>query len=320
MRFPTCRNGCPAAQNYQADDTLETPLSRQRVTGRLSNERFVFGEERFADVDGYRMRYLRAGSGPPVVLIHGLMAHSFSWRFNLPALSRKYSVYAVDLLGIGYSERPPLGTLPMDLPRTAQRMLRWMKNEGIQSAAVVGTSHGGGIAIAMASLDRQHDSGLISKLILVAPVNPWTTVGHKRTKLFSTRLGGVLLKALVPWLGIRRSTMLGRMYGDPRKLTQETFEGYRRPLMMAGSIDYGVSICKTWASDIKFLRECVEHIVEMSILLIWGDRDRMVPVQSAEKLSRHLKKSRLVVFHGVGHLPYEECPDEFNRVLLEFLG
>lgn len=282
--------------------------------------RYIFGEECWAEMEGYWMRYLRAGSGPPLVLLHGLMAHSFSWRFNWQVLSKKHTVYAVDLLGIGYSDRPPVGAIPLDLPHTAERMLRWMQQEGIRNAAVVGTSHGGGLAIAMANLDQKRHSGLISKLILVSAVNPWTTVGHKRTKLFSTRLGGLMLKALVPWLGIKRSIMLGRMYGDRTKLTRETFLGYRKPLMLPRSIDYGIGIAKSWATDIPYLKGCIEQISSLPILLVWGDRDRMVPLKSGEELNRHLKNSRLVELPGVGHLPYEENPAEFNRALLEFLG
>jgi pimeloyl-ACP methyl ester carboxylesterase len=298
---------------------LETPLTQQNSKSALPPARYVFGDECWADIDGYRMRYLRAGNGPPIVLIHGLMAHSFSWRFNLPVLAQKFTVYAVDLLGIGYSDRPPKGAFSYDLPSTADRMLRWMQKLGIHDASVLGTSHGGGLSIAMASQDQQQRSALIARLVLAAPVNPWTTVGHKRTKLFSTRLGGLMLKAIVPWLGIKRSVMLGRMYGDRKKLTQETFEGYRTPLMMPGTIDYGIAIARSWRADIAHLAVCVDHILNLPVLLIWGDRDVMVPLASGKKLNQYLKNSRLVVFPGVGHLPYEENPDEFNRILLEFL-
>ena len=60
-------------------------------------------EERFVSVDGAQMRYLRAGVGPALVLLHGLMGYSFSWRFSIPALSRHATVYAVDMLGTGFS-------------------------------------------------------------------------------------------------------------------------------------------------------------------------------------------------------------------------
>jgi pimeloyl-ACP methyl ester carboxylesterase len=66
----------------------------------------VAAEERFVTVDGARVRYLQAGSGPPLILLHGLMGYSFSWRFTIPALSRHATVYAPDQLGTGFSDRP----------------------------------------------------------------------------------------------------------------------------------------------------------------------------------------------------------------------
>ena len=63
--------------------------------------------ERWAEVDGHRMRYLCGGSGPALVLVHGLLGYSFSWRHALPVFSQKNTVYAVDMLGAGFSDRPP---------------------------------------------------------------------------------------------------------------------------------------------------------------------------------------------------------------------
>ncbi len=286
---------------------------------QVPKDRFTFGEECWADLGGYRMRYLRAGSGPPLVLIHGLLAHSFSWRFNWEALARKYTVYAVDLLGTGYSDRPPVGAVSYSLPETAVRMLLWMQSVGIRNAALLGTSHGGGLALAMAALDRKQGTGLISKLILVAGVNPFTTVGHTRAKIFGSWVGALLLRLITPWAGLSRAVFLERMYGDPRQITQETLDGYRQPLTLPRSIDYGIAIAKSWASDIPYLAGCVEAVSDIPTLLLWGSRDRLVPLPSGEELKRHLKKAKLIAMAGIGHLPYEECPEEFNRVLLEFL-
>lgn len=271
-------------------------------------------------MDGYRMRYLRAGKGPAIVLIHGLLGYSFSWRFNWEVLAKQHTVYAVDLLGIGYSDRPPMGAASFALPNTAERMLRWMGAEGIRNATLLGTSHGGGVAIAMASLDQQRRTGLIAKLVLVSAVNPWTTVGHTRVRFFRTRLGGAMLKVAAPWLAISRSAMLGRMYGDRSKVTKETFVGYRKPTLLPRSIEYGLEIVQTWDKDILYLRNCVEHIETLPTLLIWGDRDNLVPLTSARELKNHLKNSELMIMNGIGHLPYEERPEEFNQILLRFLN
>lgn len=286
---------------------------------RLHPDRFVFGEERWATVSGHRMRYLRAGSGPPLVLIHGIFGYAFSWRFNWEALARQFTVYAVDLLGIGFSDRPIAWSVPFDLPATADRMLDWMSQTGIRDAVLLGTSHGGGLALAMAARDRQKGSGLIRKLVSVAGVNPWTTRGHKRAAVFGHPIGGAIFKMLAPIVGVPKLSMLERMYGDNSLLTDATRNGYSQSVDLPRSIDYGIAICRSWRGDLAYLRAAIETIGDLPTLLIWGRRDKVVPLASGEELKRHLKNAKLVVMDRAGHLPYEEYPEEFNRILLEFL-
>src|SRR6202040_2936279 len=79
-------------------------------------------EECWMDLDGARVRYLRAGSGPPLILLHGLLAYSFSWRFTLQSLAPYATVYAPDLLGAGFSDRPR--DIDHSMRATARRVLR----------------------------------------------------------------------------------------------------------------------------------------------------------------------------------------------------
>ncbi len=265
------------------------------------------------------MRYLRAGSGPPLVLIHGLLGYSFSWRFNWEALAREFTVYAVDLLGIGYSERPPVGSVPYDLNSTAQRMLDWMASVGIRDSVLVGTSHGGGLALVMTARDRQEKRGLIGKLVSVDGVNPWTPVGHLRAKIFGHPVGSAVFKMLAPVLGMARLAMLERMYGDNSRITRETLEGYRRALELPRSLDYGIAVARQWQSDLACLPEAIEQIGDLPALVIWGKKDKVVPLSSGIQLQQHLKNAQLEVMDRAGHLPYEEYPEEFNHILLRFL-
>ncbi len=286
---------------------------------QLRPDRFIFGEECWSTVAGHRMRYLRAGSGPALVLIHGLFGYSFSWRFNWEALAKEFTVYAVDLLGMGFSDRPLPGALPYDLPTTADRMLAWMAQTAIRDAVLLGTSHGGGLALAMAARDRQKGSGLIRILVPVAGVNPWTTRGHKRAAIFGHPIGGAFFKMLAPIVGIPKLSMLEQMYGDNSRLTDATREGYQMGLDQPRTIDYGIAICRTWRSDLAYLRTAVEQIGDLPTLLLWGRKDNVVPLVGGEELKRHLKNAKLVVMDQAGHLPYEEYPEEFNRILLNFL-
>src|SRR5271166_5857571 len=94
-------------------------------------------EERSVTIEGVTWRYWYAGSGPPLLLIHGFMGYSFSWRFNVEPLSRYFSVYAMDLPGCGFSQqtREPECTIAGD----AAKMMRFMDHFGIGEADVVGS-------------------------------------------------------------------------------------------------------------------------------------------------------------------------------------
>src|SRR6185369_10897180 len=131
---------------------------------------------------------------------------------------------------------------------------------------LVGTSHGGGLALVMAAHDKQQGRGLISKLVSVAGVNPWTPVGHLRAKI------------LAPLLGAARLAMMERMYGDNSRISQETLEGYRRHLELPRSLDYGIAIARSWESDLACLPELIEKIGDLPTLLIWGKKDKVVPM------------------------------------------
>lgn len=287
---------------------------------KLPSQRYVFGEECWSKVGGYQMRYLRAGTGPPLVLVHGLMGYSFSWRHNFEALSRHYTVYAIDLVGIGFSERPPESGLVLNLKSIAQRLLEWMRELKLEQAVLVGTSHGGGIAILMTDLDRKQGSDLIGELILVCSVNPWSRVGRRRTRFFGNRLVATCARRLRPMVLLVKHWALGRMYGDPAKVSAETRAGYDAPLAIPGTMDYLLGIVRFWKPDMDELKDVLERINDMRVLLLWGTKDSAVPLESAYELRKRLPRSELVVLDGVGHLPYEEAPTEFNRAILQYLG
>src|SRR5579863_2956333 len=96
-------------------------------------------------MEGCRMRYLRAGSGPPLILLHGLLGYSFSWRFTIPALAPYATVYAPDLLGAGFSDRA--FTLDHSMRAIARRVVRFAEKLNLASLDLLGTSHGGGVAM-----------------------------------------------------------------------------------------------------------------------------------------------------------------------------
>jgi len=135
-------------------------------------------EEHWLELPDGRMRYLKVGSGPALILIHGLLGYAFSWRFTMPALAPYATVYAIDNLGAGFSSVSE--GMDCSVCATAERVLQFADAIGIRQFDVLGTSHGGGVAIMTAAISRQRRESRVRRLILVAPVNPWSPKTKKK--------------------------------------------------------------------------------------------------------------------------------------------
>jgi pimeloyl-ACP methyl ester carboxylesterase len=262
----------------------------------------------------HRMRYLSAGSGPPLLLVHGLLGYSFSWRFTIPALAQHSTVYAIDMLGTGFSDRPP--GLDCSFKASAERLLRFMDKTGLDSCDLLGTSHGGAVAMLAAALAPDR----IPRLILVDPVNPWSAHGKRLTAFLSNPLVAPLFVNLSPHVRSLHEFYHRRMFGNPRRIPPDSLEGYLKPMHIPGSYEYAIAVTRTWNRDLKELESMLPRIAQIPTLLIWGSLDTAVDPASAVPLRQCFNDCRLVTFEGAGHLPYEEVPEEFNRAVAEFLS
>jgi len=278
-----------------------------------AKQKFVV-QERWITLDGARMRYLCAGSGPALLLVHGLLGYSFSWRFTIPALAQHATVYAVDLMGTGFSDRPP--DLDCSFRASAQRLLRFMDATGIASCDLLGTSHGGAVSMMLAALASKR----IRRLILVDPVNPWSAHGKHLSVLLSNPVVAPMFLTLAPRVRILDEFYHRRMFGDPRRIPADSLEGYRKPMRIPGSYEYGLAVLRSWNRDLRELESVLPLIADIPTLLTWGTLDTAVDPASAQQLQQRFRDCRLLKFEGVGHLPYEEAPEEFNRAVIAFLS
>jgi pimeloyl-ACP methyl ester carboxylesterase len=314
---------------FAQDDKTVTAAELEVATG-LAPALSSGVEECWMDLDGARMRYLRtspllakdarngAPSGRALILVHGLLGYSFSWRYTMPALAPYATVYAPDLLGAGFSDRP--AGLDHSLRGTAQRLLRFISGLGVSSFDLLGTSHGGAVAMMLAAECLGGDSGMrVRRLVLVAPVNPYSAHGRRLAPFLGSKFGAALFR-----FGIARMSFLYpyghvRMYGDRSRIPPGTLEGYVAPLAKPGLFEHALSIVRTWTEDLEELEATLPALASVPTLLMWGSKDSAVYASSAGELAKHFPNSQLIVFPGVGHLPYEESPEEFNRALIEFL-
>ena len=283
----------------------------------VAQEPQVLVEEHWLDLPDGRMRYLRAGSGPALILVHGLMGYSFSWRFTIPSVAPHATVYAIDNLGAGFST----ATEGMDcsVRATAERVLQFADALGIQDFDLLGTSHGGGVAIMVAAISAEGKDPRLHRLVLVAPVNPWSTHGKRLAPFLGTPLGGLFFRNTIERWRSFDYLWLRRLFGDGTKIPPDSLAGYRLPVSKNHAFRHAARIVKYWTADLAELETALPKIRDYPTLLLWGTRDRAVDFRSAEPLRQNFRDARLIAFEGVGHLPYEEAPEDFNRVLRDFL-
>ena len=281
------------------------------------------------------MRYLRtAGDAtakrakvkerqpPPLILIHGLLGYSFSWRRTMPALAPYTTVYAPDMLGAGFSDRP--AGLDNSLRTIARRLLRFVAGLKIPVFDLLGTSHGGAVAMMMAAEcaeQTNYSYGLrLRRLVLAEPVNPFSSHGRWLAPFVGGPLGTAMFRLLVTPTRLLYPHAHARMYGDRKRIPAGAIEGYMAPLEVPGLFEHALGIVRTWTRDLRQLKASLPKLAEFETLFIWGSKDEAVPMSSAAPLAKYFPHSKMVIFPGIGHLPYEECPEDFNRALIEFLS
>lgn len=270
--------------------------------------------EEFIPISRAKMRCLISGDGPALVLLHGLLGTADAWGRAMERLAGASTVYAPDALGIGGSDRVP--GLDVSLRATAARVIELMDDRRIDRADIVGTSHGGSVALMLAACYPQR----VRSLILHAPANPFSDIADPLIRFYRTALGRWFAARIPIVPASMQSLALGRMYGDSSRIRSGSLEHYIQSLRVPGTIEYVLSILDRWHEDMKDLGEVLPRLRKIPALLLWGDRDRAVSLSSGERLVRYFDKASLMVIPGVGHLPHEEVPLAFAGAIAGFLS
>jgi pimeloyl-ACP methyl ester carboxylesterase len=263
--------------------------------------------------DGLSLSYLEQGSAvkgePTLVLLHGLMGCAETFEPLMAELGPELHLIAVDLPGAGQSERRD--DIDASLLKTAELVTSFLKKIGVEKPVVLGHSHGGAVAMSMAA--RHRDS--VRSLVLLAPAHPYFEEATPLIRFYLS-LPGRMFAYTMPWLP-EWLQMLGlrRMAGPQSWDTPERLKPYRENLRTPGTMSHLLRLLRTWHKDMQGLRKALRKHLKMPTLVVWGDSDRAVPVQSEKDLRRHFENSELHVLAGVGHRPAEERP----RVVAEMV-
>lgn len=267
--------------------------------------------------DGVRCHYLvRGPANPaaawrePVILVHGLMASSDEWSEVMPALAETRQVWAVDLVGFGFSER--VVEPRYSLKYYARTIAGLMDHRGIERAVIVGHSLGGGVALQLA-----HDyPGRVSRLVLLAPA---AYIGkYFRPVQYAARLP-YLPRAVVGSMLSNPRVHRGALHNacaNPARLDADLVAQQVRSWRVKGTLDALLALSASpHACDLP------EGIGEVAApaLILWGDRDFVVPLAHGKRLVREMPNAQLVILEGAGHIPNLECPELVSRLLYNFL-
>lgn len=270
-------------------------------------------ETRFLDVAGMRTRYVEAGQGEPLLLLHGGGGHLETYCRNVVSLAEHYHVYAIDQAGHGYTDRHPKIT---GIRGVADHLLHFMDQLGIERAYLAGESMGGSAAALLAlehpervrkvayitgaglhvgDLDRlaERGRGDMARLSAAARDNP-------------TRES---VRARLAWL-----------FADPEVSVTEELVDVRYQIYARQAAERATNPPPPMApsEEVTWTPERLRQI-KVPFLFLWTDHNP-TPLPIAEKAHQEMPGSELRVIKNSGHWPQYEHPEEFNRVLLEFLA
>jgi pimeloyl-ACP methyl ester carboxylesterase len=272
----------------------------------------------FVQIHGHDVAYKAAGEGPALVLVHGMAGSSATWARVMPDLARNHTVIAPDLLGHGESAKPR-GDYSLGAYASGIRDL--MVLLGVEKATFVGHSLGGGIAMQLAYMfpDACERLVLVGSGGLGKEVSPLLRVisapgsEYVLPLVLTPRLHGLFEKvgALLSRSGLRGDPLLQEIWASYTRLTdaraQRAFvHTIRSVIDVAGQ--------RVSARDRLYLAQ------EVPTLIVWGDRDRVIPVGHAHVAHGLIPGSRLEVVPGAGHFVPLERPDLFVQVLEDFLA
>jgi pimeloyl-ACP methyl ester carboxylesterase len=269
------------------------------------------------ELHGHRVAYRSAGSGPAIVLVHGITSTSATWERVMPYLATRFTVIAPDLIGHGESAKPR-GDYSLGAYASGVRDL--MVALGHESATFVGHSLGGGIAMQLAYQFPERcerlvlvDSGGLGRelnLLLRAATLPLSEV--VLPLIASTRLldVGRAVGRLFGRLGLHAGTDMAELARGHASLEDpEARAAFVHTLRtIVDPLGQRVN-----ATDRLYLAE------NIPFLIVWGERDPIIPVEHGLAAHKLVRSSRLELFEGAGHFPHLDEPQRFLDVLLDFI-
>ena len=273
-------------------------------------------ERQYRTIHGYRRAFIKTGSGPAILLIHGIGDSADSWLDVIPDLGRDHTVIAPDLLGHGHSDKP---RADYSIAGYANAMRDLLAVLDIDRVTVIGHSLGGGVAMQFAYQFPER----CERICLVSTGG----VAHEVTHLlrFASAPNADLVLPLLGSPGVR---LLGRLtFGLLKALNTDLgldAEHLMRVFEALPDASSRLAFIRTLRAAVDWKGQAITMLDRcyltrgMPTLLIWGARDAVIPVAHGHKAHGAMPGSRLEVFADTGHFPHRDEPERFLKLFREF--
>ena len=251
---------------------------------------------------GQKIHYVEAGSGPNVILLHGLGGSSQVWQFNIGPLAEKYHVFVPDQIGFGKSDKPLVNYRIRTYVDFLDQFCKQLK---IDRPTLIGNSMGGWIAAIYAATypDR------VDKLVLA------DAAGYAPPKDFDTRA----FFGLNPTTRDEMKLLSAKVFYNKAFLSDAAIDQAMAARLGAGDGYTIKSITESIIRDEDYLDNIVTKI-KSPTLIVWGREDGLVPLSEGERFHKDIAGSTMIVFDQCAHVPNIEKAGEFNAAVIKFLG
>ena len=257
------------------------------------------------DVFGQKIQYVEAGSGPNVILLHGLGGDSSNWTPTTPALASKYHVWVPDQIGFGASDKP---LIPYRVGTLVDFLEGFCKKAGIDKATVVGNSLGGWTAMAFTLAHPER----VEKLVLV------DSAGYSFEKSGGPKPTRQMLSGLNPSTVEGTKALMGIIFANKSIATQANAEAFFAQHLKKND---GYTIDQFIDSILRgedFLDGKLGAI-KAPTLVLWGRADMLTPLAAGQMFAKDIPGAQIAIFDNCGHVPQIECAGPFNSTLMRFL-
>jgi pimeloyl-ACP methyl ester carboxylesterase len=271
----------------------------------------------FVTIHGHRRAFVRAGSGPAVLLLHGLGCDHTTWEPVIETLARRYTVIAPDLLGHGQSDKP---RADYTLGGFANGMRDLLTVLGIDKVTVIGHSFGGGVAMQFAYQFPERTE----RLMLVASGGLGPEVSPAIRAISTPGFHQVMSVLTLPGIrhagkaGLRALSATGLSLTRDLDEVAEIYDTFRDP-QARHAVRHVVRAVVDWQGQIVTMADRAYLTEAMPMWVVWGRNDRVIPVRHANAAAQLAPNARVEVIPDSGHFPHKDHPQRFARIVNDFI-